>query len=148
MSQYKPISEWIAEGVNPVGYVDDCGRAVTRVVLADDGNYANLGSTSMLSLARPVAPPAQKRVSDEELLEQFEGTLHLGRCAVSLEAINETRKERAALRSQILQRMKGPTRGEVEKKLYGLVKAYAYASGRDDYTKARTTFLSMFPEGE
>ncbi|KFB11068.1 hypothetical protein [Nitratireductor basaltis] len=134
MSQFKPISEWIAEGVNPVGYVDDCGRAVTRVVLADGGNYASVGATTMSSLSHPVAPPAQKRLSDEALLVKY-------RTACSL---HESRE----VRTQILARMKGPTRGEVEtalEELFGKCGiSYKFYQGN----RHVAAFLSMFPEGE
>lgn len=100
----------------------------------------------------PIAPPAQKRVSDEELVDEYVRSCRTAG-ASSKEAHTYVAK-RDRLRTQILQRMKGPTRGEVERKLGDvlevhkrLVKSWTMARSYE-FETSRTTFLSMFPEGE
>lgn len=141
MSQFKPISEWIAEGVNPAaeGYKDETGLVLIGIDFTKPTPEATLtcqGGKLYTGLDHPVAPPAQKRLSDEELLVKY-------RTAYSL---HESRE----IRTQILQRMKGPTRGEVARKLADLHVEYSkFHKGWDnDFADAERAFLSMFPEGE
>ncbi|WP_336057339.1 hypothetical protein [Nitratireductor sp. CH_MIT9313-5] len=170
MSQFKPISEWIAEGVNPVGYVDKGGALLVHVSISSatydatmqlqDGSYED-----GFALSHPVAPPARKRVSDEELLSRY--VCFTGETNGSPA---EAEERREYYRTQILQRMKGPTRGEVRPLDLSNLLKHAFLSGVvaarnipgheecigpelwPDYDPtacpAYDRILSMFPEGE
>lgn len=99
---------------------------------------------------RKVAPPAPKRLSDEELVGCLEDA-----CVFSVDRSWDDRHEdRRIYRSQILERMKqkGPTRGEVDIALEGLliaqIRLLEERVSLDQYSEKRSAFLSMFPEGD
>lgn len=166
MTQYKSIREWIAEGVDPIGYVDRFRGAVlvsitmdavaSRCILEDDSSEKP--ERIEVSLNEAVAPPAPKRLSDEELLRQY-----------SQACVGRTLDTASDLRSQILDRMKGrgdeqlledvegamykgPTRGEVERRLSDYLPLYErWANGAvstEKFCRSQAEFLSIFPEAD
>ncbi|KFB10372.1 hypothetical protein [Nitratireductor basaltis] len=134
MSQFKTIGEWMKLGVEPIGFLNEDGDVVEAIGLNPKG------------LSIKVAPPAQRRLSDEGLLKALIECVSASRmAAIGHDEFRSLVKEADETRTQILQRMKGPTRGEVRK-------ALGYVLGYRDGTKSRereiANFLSMFPEGE
>ncbi len=163
MTEYKSIREWIAAGKplsELLGYVDRNGLAVSEISVNASGTsvvIAHADEMRMVGDMHPVTPPKPKRLSDEELLDEYDS----GRfCNVASEV--------GRLRTQILDRMKGrgdeqlledvegalykgPTRGEVDKALVPVLDAQrdADAGGDTEHLyEIIDAFLSMFPEGE
>lgn len=140
--KYKSIREWIAEGVklsDLLGYVDENGNSISQITVTREGMRVTLCRGGFVKIVRDghlVAPPAPKRLSDEDLLDEYDSSRF---CNVASEV--------GRLRSQILDRMKakGPTRGEVEKRFSSVFWSY---EGSRLFREHRAEFLSMFPEGE
>jgi len=125
MSQYKPISEWVAEGKRPVellGYSTRFGTIITKFVTDKDGEKAvfldtKTGRLHETFLGITVAPP--ERVSDEVLLGKFQSAVASEWMADCQSGDNEFSEETNKLRTQLLERMKSkrPTLGEVAREV-------------------------------
>lgn len=149
MSEYKPIREWIARGINPGGFVDKLGAKVVSVNIAEASCDAIMQLSSGdyepgFPLTHLVAPPISKRMKNETLVLLFMGAVAATERARDQNEMREHAKFVDEYQDKILRRMRGPTRDEVEKAL-GFV--LSDRKGSVQFKNAYVDFLSMFPEG-